>query len=116
MPDFAGDQVRVTFGGGQSTVNVGPGIVVVSDEFTLAQVFDASKNYVISGYFGTAAPATVSCSNYTGGRLSHVEVYEALTFPSSTNDSGSTVPALGYALFGPSAFLVAKLEVMALPP
>lgn len=58
QPDFAGDQVRITFSGANTYNTAVGGGSHVSDWITLAQGFDNTAAYVASMYFGVV---TGSC-------------------------------------------------------
>lgn len=65
LPNFAGDQVPITFNGG-TTVPTGPGLEIVSDVFTLQKPFDATKTYIVSGYFKTFNVVPIGSNRGTG--------------------------------------------------
>lgn len=62
---FSGDQVQVKFSGG-ATVNGGAALVVTSDQFTLAQSFDNTKDYLLATHFNNGTGASVSIATVSG--------------------------------------------------
>lgn len=105
LPDFAENPVRITFGG---TVTAGPGLPVVSDEFTLPQPFDVTKSYVVSGFIGAGTPADVSCANRVGDLGVSMSGYFG---GPPTDESQLISPSVTYALIDDFAFLLVKLDL-----
>jgi hypothetical protein len=79
--DFTGDQVQVKFGG-LNTIDSSADAVVVSDAFTLAQTWDATKDYVFSWF--TASGASTSLS------VEHAAVTGTSVVYNTPNFAGST--------------------------
>ena len=98
--NFSGNQVRLTFAGGNTANVTAANQNVTSDVVTLGETFDNTKDYIVSFRFdvGASAPTT------TTGLFSNVNAQFLLA--STAGEEGNTTAAGGYtAQAGTDQFL-----------
>jgi len=108
-PNFTGDQVQVKFAGGAS-INGSGGAVIVSDIFTLAQPFDATKSYTCAFFI----PGSPNFTSLSEGSVAGVTIYADTTTGSDT--SSQTAPANQAVLLTNTDLFLEKISIPIVVP
>lgn len=101
--NFTGDQVQVKWNGGSATLNGGASVSALSDNFTLAQTWDATKDYVFSAYFDVG----------TGCSISDISVADncQVWFNGGGNNAGRTDGTTGFSAVVNNTGMITKIEI-----